>query len=78
MLHLQMAAQGLGAKPALEANDVMLLDRASDRNRRFRLLLHRCGTPETGKRPMHLDNQSCELVGRDLVMPHIALTISAT
>ena len=50
----------------------MLLDRASDRNRRFRWLLHRCGTPETGERSTHLDNQSRELVGRELVMPHVA------
>jgi hypothetical protein len=28
--------------------------------------------PKTGERPMHLDDQSCELVDRDLVMPHIA------
>ena len=37
-----------------------------------RWLLHRCGTPETGERSTHLDNQSRELVGRELVMPHVA------
>jgi hypothetical protein len=68
----QMAAEHLRAIPALEANDVILLDRASDRNRRLRRLLRRCGTPETGEHPMHLHDQSCELVGRDLVMPYIA------
>src|SRR5438552_1625734 len=67
---LQMPAEHLRAKPAFEANDVILLDRASDRNCRPRRLLHRWGTPETGKGAMHLDNQSGELVSRDLVMPH--------
>jgi hypothetical protein len=68
----QMAAEHLRAISALEANDVILLDRASDRNRRLRRLLRRSGMPKTGERPMHLDDQSCELVDRDLVMPHIA------
>ena len=68
----QMPTEHLRAKPALKANDVILLDRASDRNRRLRRLFRRCGTPETGERAMHLHDQSCELVGRDLVMPYIA------
>jgi hypothetical protein len=34
--------------------------------------LRRWGTPEIGKRAMHLDNQSGELVGLDLMMPQIA------
>jgi len=68
----QMAAEHLRAIPALEANDVIMLDRASNWNRRLRRFLPRCGTPETGKDPMHLDDQSCKLIGCDLVMSHIA------
>ena len=67
-----MTAQRLRAKPALEANYIILLHRASDRHRRLRRLLHRLGPPETGQCPMHHDNQRCKLVGRDLVMPQIA------
>jgi len=67
-----MPAKHLRAKPALEADDVILLDRASSRHRRSGRLLRGRDTPETGKSAMHLDNQPCELVGRDLVMPHIA------
>jgi hypothetical protein len=54
----QMAAKHFRVIPALEANDVNLLDRASDRNRRFPRLLRRCCTPETGERAMHLADQS--------------------
>jgi hypothetical protein len=68
----QMPAKRLCAKPALEADDVVLLHRASDRRCRLGWLLHRWGTPETGKRAMHPDNQSCELVGLDLMMPQVA------
>ena len=46
----QMLAQHLCAKPAFEANHKTRLDRAADRHRRRRQLLHRWGTPETGKR----------------------------
>jgi hypothetical protein len=60
------------AKPAFEANDIFELHRSPDRNRRPRRLLRVGGTPETGKGAMHLDNQYRDLVGRDLVMPHIA------
>jgi hypothetical protein len=68
----QMPAERLRTKPALETNHIVLLYRALDRNRRCRRLLHRCGTPEPGEGAIHLDNQSGELVGRDLVMPYIA------
>jgi hypothetical protein len=68
----KMLAERLRAKPALEANHIIPLDRESDWHRRSQRLLHRCGTPETGESSMHLDNQSRKLVGRDLVMPHIA------
>jgi hypothetical protein len=34
--------------------------------------LHRYGPAETGKRAMHVDNQSRQLVGCDLMMSHIA------
>jgi hypothetical protein len=68
----QMPAERLRTKTALEANHIILLDRASDWHCGPGRLLHGRGTPETGKRPMHLVNQSCELVGPDLVMPHIA------
>ena len=58
----QMPAEHLGAIPALEANDVILLYRASNRNRRHQRFLHRWRTLETGERSMHLANQSRELV----------------
>jgi hypothetical protein len=50
------------------------LHRASNRNRRLKGLLHhrRHGRPETGERAVHFGNQSRELVGSDLVMPHVA------
>ena len=58
----QMPAEHLGAIPALEANDVILLYRASNRNRRHQRFLHRWRASETGERSMHLANQSRELV----------------
>jgi hypothetical protein len=67
-----MPARGLQAKSALEANDIILLHRASDRHRRSRRLLHRYGLAETGKRAMYVDDQPYELVGFDRVTPHIA------
>jgi hypothetical protein len=67
-----MSAKHLRAKSTFEADDVILMYRASDRHRRPRRLLHRWSTPQTGERAMHLNNQSGELVGRDLVMPHVA------
>jgi hypothetical protein len=68
----QMSAERLCAKPALEADYILLLDRASDRHRRPQRLLRRRGTPETGKSVMHPDNQSRELIGLDLIMPYVA------
>jgi hypothetical protein len=68
----QMAAENLCAKPALEANHVILLHRASDRHRWPRRLLHRWGATETGQCAMHLDDQCREVVGRDLVVSQIA------
>jgi hypothetical protein len=69
----QMATERLRSKPAFEANDMVPLDRASKRNRRPRRILRwRRLTPKSGKRPMHFDNQSCELVGPNPVMLHIA------
>jgi hypothetical protein len=52
----QMAAENLCAKPALEANHVILLYRASDRYRRPWRLWRRWSASETGKGAMHLDN----------------------
>ena len=69
MRDAQMTTQCLRAMPTLEAHDVIVLNRASDWHRRLRRLFH---APETGERPMHLDDQSRELVGCDLVMPHVA------
>jgi hypothetical protein len=43
----------LCAKAAIEAHDIIPLNRASDRNRRLQRLLYRCGTPETGKHPSY-------------------------
>ena len=34
--------------------------------------MHRCGTPDTGKGAVHLNNQRHELVGLDPMMPHVA------
>src|SRR5215831_3420621 len=67
-----MAAERARAIPALKADDVISPDRASDRHRRLRRGLHWGSQSETGKRAMHLDNQSRQLVGPDLVMTHIA------
>ena len=69
MRDAQMTAECLCAMPAFQANDVILLYRAADRHCRLRRFLH---APETGKRSMHLDDQSRELPGGDLVMPHVA------
>ena len=57
-------------KSTLKANDIILLHRASDRHRRSRRLLHRCGLAATGKRAMYVDNQYYELVRFYRVMPH--------
>jgi hypothetical protein len=69
MRDAQMPAKHLRVKPALEANDVIPLHRVLDRNRRLRRLLD---ASETGERAMDLEDQSCELIGLNLVMPHVA------
>jgi len=46
----QMPEEHLRAKPALEANHIILLDRGSDRHRAPGRLSHGRGTPDTGKR----------------------------
>jgi hypothetical protein len=68
-----MTAQDLAAKPAFEAHDVVGLHRAPDRHRWRQGLGRRPGRirAETAERAMHLDDQSCELVGFDRVMSHI-------
>jgi hypothetical protein len=69
----QMSAERLCLIPALEANYIVLLHRSPDRHRRFEGLLHwRHVTPEINERLMYLDDQSYQLVGPDLVMPHVA------
>ena len=69
----QMPAEHLRARPALKANHIILLHRAADRHRWLpRLFLYRRGAPETGQCPVYRDNQCSKLVGRNLVMPHIA------
>src|SRR5690242_7846959 len=68
----KMTAENPGAILALEENDVIRLHRASNRNRRHQRLFHQWRMPETAERSMHLGNQSHELVGPDLVMPHVA------
>jgi len=67
-----MSAECSSAKPALEANHIILLNGASDRHRRSQWPVHRCGTPDTGKGAVHLDNQRREQVGLDPMMPHVA------
>ena len=69
MRDAQMPAKHLRVKSALEANDVIPLHRVLDRNRRLQRLLH---ASETGERAMDLEDQSCELIGLNLVMPHVA------
>jgi hypothetical protein len=54
-------AEHLRGIPALEADDVILLDRTPDRNRRFPPLLGRCCAPETGERLVHLRDQCRKL-----------------
>jgi hypothetical protein len=51
---------------------MILLHRAPDRHRRLRPLLHSRGAPETGQCAMPVNDKCSELVGRDLVMSHIA------
>jgi len=59
-------------KPALEAYDVLGPYRLPDRYRRLAGLRHRQrGLPKTGKRAMHLPNQFDELLGSELMMPHL-------
>ena len=68
----QVPAEHLGAIPALEADDMILLDRAPDRHGWLGLFLRRGhSAPESGEPAMHLGNQAGELVGPDLVMPDI-------
>jgi hypothetical protein len=47
---------------ALEANHMVRLHRATNRNRWHQRLFHLCRTPETGECSMHLANQSRQLV----------------
>ena len=71
--HLQMLAQGFAVKSALEANDIVRLHRAADRDRgrrrcrgRGRLVL-----PKAAQRALHRRNQISELVGSDTVFGDI-------
>jgi hypothetical protein len=68
----EMAAEHPCAIPALEADDVIGLYRASNRNCRLRRLCRGRATSEIGESSMHFDNESCKLIGRYLVMPHVA------
>jgi hypothetical protein len=68
----QMPAEHLRAIPALEADDVIGLYRAPDRSCRLTLLYLGCVTSEIYESSMHFDNQPYKLIGRDLVMPHVA------
>ena len=68
----QMPAEHLRAKPALEADDVIGLHRASDRNCRSACLRHwRGGLPKAGECTMDGDDQFNKLLGSELMMPHI-------
>jgi hypothetical protein len=72
VLHPQMPAQHSGAKPALQAHHIFRAHRLPDRHRRLAQRRRwRGGLPETGERSMHLDDQSYQLVGSDLMMPYI-------
>jgi hypothetical protein len=58
VLHAQMPAQDLGAKPAFETHDVIGLHRSPDRHCRLaRLRWRRGGLSQTRKRPINTDNQ---------------------
>jgi hypothetical protein len=73
VLHLQMPAQGLGAKPAFETHDVIGLHRSPDRHRRLaRLRWWRGGLSQTCKRPIDTGNQSRQFFGRDRVLSNVA------
>ena len=71
MAHPEMAAQGVTAKPTFETNDIVAPHRLPDRHCRLERQ-RRCTRLEPAKRSMHLDDQCHELVGSDLVMPHVA------
>jgi hypothetical protein len=68
----QMPAEHLPAIPALETNHMIVLYRPSNRNSRLNRPYRRRVTPEIGESSMHLDDQRWELVGCNLVMPHVA------
>ena len=68
-----MSAQNFAAKAALEAHHILGSYRLSDQYRRLARLRHRQRSlPKTGKRAMHLPDQFDELLGSELMMPHIA------
>jgi hypothetical protein len=68
----QMPAKHLSAIPALEADHMIGLYRASDRNCRLGRPHRRRAAAEIGETPMHLDDERWNLIGRDLIMPDIA------
>ena len=68
----KMPTEHLRVIPALEADDVIGLHRAANRNCRLRRLCRGRATSEIGESSMHFDNERRKLIGRYPVMTHIA------
>jgi hypothetical protein len=74
MLHPEMAAQGLGAKPTFEADNMILLYRAPDRDRRGqRWRRQRRCSAEPTECLVYDCNQTRELIDSDRVFGNITL-----
>jgi hypothetical protein len=73
MRHAQMPAQRLAAKPAFEADDMVVLHRSPDRDRRRQRDggRHRRALAKAGKRAMHHRNQSRNLINGDIILRDI-------
>ena len=70
MRHAEMPEQHQAAKPAFEADDMLVLHRSPDRNRRRQGLGrgHRRIRAETTERAVHRCNQPRELIHADTVL----------
>jgi hypothetical protein len=73
MPHPEVTAQGLAAKPTFETDDMVLLNRSADRNRRgghFRGG-RRYRHAEAAQRTVYRSNVTSELIGGDPVLREI-------
>jgi hypothetical protein len=71
MLHPQVAAQGFGAKPTFETDDMILLHRASDRDRRRRRFRCQRRRSSEAEGLIYGCNQARELIDSDLIFGNI-------